>query len=161
MRIPAAVLAITIALFSNLSFAQEMTPTVDPGRIAAARDLMDVIGVTKQMDLSMETMKSAVLQGAKAATNAQKEQFAAEFDKSAANLKAYREDMITDFAVLYAETFTAEEMKAVADFYRSGAGAKFIELSPELMQKGAAIGMRYGTKVMDEMRRSTPTELPK
>jgi hypothetical protein len=43
-------------------------------------------------------------------------------------------------------------MKTVADFYRSGAGAKFIAKTPELMQKGATIGMKYSTKIADEMK---------
>jgi hypothetical protein len=64
--------------------------------------------------------------------------------------------MISDFAVLYAQTFTVEEMKAVADFYRSGAGAKFISKTPELMQKGAAIGMKYSEKIADEMKAAAP-----
>lgn len=159
LRVFGVVLAIAVSAVA--ATAQDAKPVADPARLAAARDLMDVIGVTKQMDLSMETMKNAVLQGAKTATPELKEKFAAEFDKSAENMKAYRNDMITDFAALYAETFTAEEMKAVADFYRTGPGAKFIQMSPELMQKGAAIGMRYSTKVMDEMRRATPAEQPK
>ena len=71
-------------------------------------------------------------------------------------LLEYKDQMITDFANLYAETFTAEEMKAVADFYRSGAGAKFIAKTPELMKKGAAIGMKYSQKIADEMKAVKP-----
>lgn len=141
--------------------AENVKPAADPARVTAARDLMTVLGVTKQMDTAIDTMKTAFLQSAKSASNEQKEKFSAEFDKSIANLMAYREDMMNDFAHLYAETFTAEEMKTVADFYRSGAGAKFIQATPDLMQKGAAIGMSYSTKVMDEMRRTAPAEAPK
>jgi hypothetical protein len=43
-------------------------------------------------------------------------------------------------------------MKAVADFYRSGPGAKFIAMTPELMKKGAEIGMKYSSKIGDEMK---------
>ena len=75
-------------------------------------------------------------------------------------LLEYKDQMISDFAELYAQTFTAEEMKAVADFYRSGAGAKFISMTPELMQKGAAIGMKYSEKIAKEMQSASP-EQPK
>jgi hypothetical protein len=68
--------------------------------------------------------------------------------------------MISDFAVLYAQTFTAEEMKTVADFYRSGAGAKFIAKTPDLMRKGAAIGMKYSEKIADEMKAAVPQPEP-
>ncbi len=71
-------------------------------------------------------------------------------------LLEYKDQMITEFATLYSETFTAEEMKAVADFYRSGAGAKFIAQTPELMRKGAEIGMKYSAKIADEMKVGEP-----
>ena len=71
-------------------------------------------------------------------------------------LLEYKDQMISDFATLYAQTFTAEEMKTVADFYRSGAGAKFISMTPELMQKGAAIGMKYSEKIAKEMQPAAP-----
>jgi hypothetical protein len=48
-------------------------------------------------------------------------------------------------------------MKTVADFYRSGAGAKFITMTPELMRKGAAIGMKYSEKIADEMKAAQPS----
>ena len=35
---------------------------------------------------------------------------------------------------------------------RSGAGAKFIAMTPELMKKGAEIGMKYSAKIADEMK---------
>jgi len=71
-------------------------------------------------------------------------------------LLEYKDQMISDFATLYAQTFTAEEMKTVADFYRTGAGAKFIAMTPELMRKGAAIGMKYSQKIADQMKATAP-----
>ncbi len=59
--------------------------------------------------------------------------------------------MMTDFAQLYAETFTAAEMKEIADFYRGGTGAKFIQSTPIFMQKGAQIGIKYSERMVKEM----------
>ncbi len=124
----------------------------DPARIAAARDLMEVTGVTKQLDAMMDAMKKGFATGAKADTTDKGKQMSAEFDSTMSKFMSYKEDMLKDFAVLYAETFTAEEMKTVADFYRSGTGAKFIQLTPSLMQKGSVIGMKYSQKVIEEMK---------
>jgi uncharacterized protein len=132
--------------------APAATAAVDPARIAAARDLLEVTGVTKQLDLMMDAMKKGFADGAKAETSDVGKKLSADFDASMAKFMSYKDDMLKDFAVLYAETFTAEEMKTVADFYRSGTGAKFIALTPSLMQKGSVIGMKYSQKVMEGMK---------
>jgi hypothetical protein len=128
----------------------------DPARVAAARDLMDVTGVTKQMDGMIDAMVQGFQKGAKSETSEQGKKLSDEFAGMMKKFLAYKEDMINDFAGLYAETFTAEEMKTVADFYRSGTGAKFIEMTPQLMQKGAQIGMKYSERMMNDIKSGEP-----
>jgi hypothetical protein len=157
--------SIIFALFLAVGFAlptsaEETPPPVDPARIAAARDLMEVTGVTKQMDGMVQAMSRGFAKGANADTSEAGKKLSAQFDSGMKKLLEYKDQMISDFAVLYAQTFTAEEMKTVADFYRSGAGAKFIAKTPELMQKGAAIGMKYSEKIADEMKAATPPPPP-
>jgi hypothetical protein len=131
-----------------------------PARIAAARDLLDVVGVTRQMDGMVSAMSQGFSQGAGSANPAVGKKLSGEFDAMMRKLLVYKEQMISDVAVLYAQTFTADEMKTVADFYRTGPGAKFIAKTPELMQKGAAIGMKYSQKIIDDMRKAEPGRLP-
>ena len=64
-------------------------------------------------------------------------------------LMSYRQAMLDDFAALYAEKFTLEELRQVTDFYRSPAGAKFVQAVPELIQAGAQIGIKYSRKAME------------
>ena len=157
--------SILFALFLAVGFAlptsaEETPPPVDPARIAAARDLLEVTGVTKQMDGMVQAMSRGFAKGANADTSEAGKKLSAQFDSGMKKLLEYKDQMISDFAVLYAQTFTAEEMKTVADFYRSGAGAKFIAKTPELMQKGAAIGMKYSEKIADEMKAASPPPAP-
>lgn len=142
------------------AFAEDVSPASDPARLAAARDLMDVTGVTKQLDSMMDVMKKGFASGAKAETSETGKKLSAEFDGAMAKFMGYKEDMLKDFASLYAETFTAEEMKSVADFYRSGTGAKFITMTPMLMQKGSVIGMKYSQKVIEDMKGGGTTPKP-
>lgn len=157
----------TLVLFAAMAFAspliaEDAAPAAvppaaaaaapDPARVAAARDLLEVTGVTKQMDGMVEAMSRGFAKGAKADTSAAGKKLSAEFNASMKKLLEYKDQMISDFADLYAETFTAEEMKAVADFYRSGAGAKFISMTPDLMRKGAEIGMKYSQKIAEEVK---------
>jgi uncharacterized protein len=145
--------ALFIICISSPALAEDTPATPpDPARVAAARDLLEVTGVTKQMDGMVEAMSRGFAKGANADNSETGKKLSDQFDSSMKKLLEYKDQMITDFANLYAETFTAEEMKTVADFYRSGAGAKFIAMTPELMKKGAEIGMKYSTKIADEMK---------
>jgi hypothetical protein len=155
MRSIIVALYIAIGLVAP-AFAEDAQPPVDPARVAAARDLLEVTGVTKQMDGMVEAMSRGFAKGAGAENSEMGKKLSTQFDSGMKKLLEYKDQMISDFAVLYAQTFTAEEMKTVADFYRSGAGAKFIAKTPELMQKGAAIGMKYSEKIADEMKAAAP-----
>jgi hypothetical protein len=147
MRMMFAAFMLTFSAFAFAQDAAPPAPAADPQRLAAARDLLDVTGVAKQLEGMVDAMKSGFARGATEDKSETGAKMSAEFDKAMQELLRYKEDMINDFAALYAEMFTTEEMKTVADFYRSGAGAKFISLTPELMKRGAAIGMKYSDKI--------------
>ena len=49
-------------------------------------------------------------------------------------------------AKLYAEKFSAEEMDEIIKFYLTPLGKKLLKLNPELMQKGAMLGMEEAQK---------------
>lgn len=154
-------LALIFVCFSGVALAEDSPATApDPARVAAARDLLEVTGVTKQMDGMVDAMSRGFAKGANADTTEEGKKLSAQFDSGMKKLLEYKDQMINDFANLYAETFTAEEMKAVTDFYRSGPGAKFIAMTPELMKKGAEIGMKYSSKIADEMKANqvSPTD---
>jgi hypothetical protein len=129
--------------------AAQQAPAPDPARLAAAKDLMEVTGVNKQLDGMIAAMAQGFRTGATdVASAAAAEAAGKEFDSHMARLMTYREAMLNDFAALYAEKFTAEELKSVADFYRSPTGSKFIQVMPELIQAGAQIGMKYSQKAL-------------
>lgn len=142
-----------LALFISVSpgASEETMPVADPAAIAAARDLMEVTGVAKQMDGMISAMSQGFAKGAGADKSEKGKAAAAGFDDAMKKFSSYKEEMLTDFAQLYAETFMAAEMKEIADFYRSGTGAKFIRLTPVLMQKGAQIGIKYSERMVKEM----------
>ena len=127
--------------------AEETKPVADPARLAAARDLMEVTGVTRQLDGMIDAMSKGFAKGANAESSQQGQKLSEEFQATMKKMLSFKAEMMDDFALLYAETFTADEMKQVADFYRSGVGAKFIKLTPALMQKGASIGMKYSERL--------------
>lgn len=125
----------------------------DPERIAAAKELIEVTGARKQIELMLDMMNQSVGAGAResggGAAGARAEK---EFAAFSAKFKTYRDQMVDEFAGLYAERFTASELKEISAFYRSGAGAKFISAMPELMQQGAQIGQKYGLMAVRELK---------
>lgn len=144
--------ALTFLLFALSPVSAEDNPSgQDAERIAAAREMMEVTGVTKQLDGMIAAMTQGFAKGADAENNPQGKQMSAEFDALMQKFLGYKADMLKDFEVLYAETFTAAEMKEVSAFYRSGTGAKFISAMPALMQKGSEIGMKYSQKMIQEL----------
>ena len=153
MKLKLWLLAGLFVFFASLvpALTEEAKPAADPAALAAARDLMDVTGVAKQMEGMISAMSQGFAKGAGADTLEKGKQAAAEFDAAMKKFMGYKDEMLTDFAQLYAETFTAAEMKEIADFYRGGTGAKFIQSMPVLMQKGAQIGIKYSERMVTEM----------
>jgi hypothetical protein len=151
MRKMIATVLMFFLLAASPVFAQDGPPGQDAERLAAAREMMEVTGVTKQLDGMIAAVTQGFAKGANADSNAQGKQISAEFETMMQKFLGYKAEMLKDFEVLYAETFTAAEMKEVSTFYRSGTGAKFISSMPVLMQKGSEIGMKYSQKMMQEM----------
>lgn len=143
--------ALLFSLFAAAPLlAQDAAPAADPARVAAARELMEVTGVTKQLDGMIAAMVDGFAKGAKADESEAGKKLAEEFAAVMEKFKGYKEEMMTDFALLYAEVFTADEMKEVSKFYSSGTGAKFISSLPVLMQKGQQIGLKYSQKMAQD-----------
>lgn len=154
---PRILIAALTLVCAGLALAQDPpAPAGDQERLAAARDLLDVTGVSKQLEGMVDAMKSGFARGANEDASGSGAKMSAEFEKAMQELLRYKEEMIGDFAKLYAEMFSTEEMKTVADFYRSGAGAKFISLTPELMKRGAEIGMKYSDKITKGVQPAAP-----
>lgn len=121
----------------------------DPDRMAAARELMDATGVNKQLDDMITIMVQGFSRGAGASDSGQAATNA--FEQMMKRFISYKQPMLDDFATLYADRFTAQEMRQITEFYRSGAGARFIAAMPELMRAGGEIGMKYAIKVQSDM----------
>lgn len=126
---------------------------IDPARLAAAKDMMDAVGTTKQLDAMMSVLASGFADGASSAQGpAAGASAKAGMDVVLEKFRGHREAMLDDFAALYAQRFTVEELQAIALFYRSGPGAKFVAVMPELMQAGQTIGGKYAQMVLEELR---------
>jgi hypothetical protein len=130
IRLPLLCRATGIALvaFSSLVSA-------DPASEAAYR-LLDSIGAAESMRASIDGMLEVQLQQAPAMAPYRKvmREFFEEY-------MSY-DSMKHDFVALYVELFTVEEMEALAAFNETPLGQKSIRLMPQIMARGAEIGIR-------------------
>src|SRR5688572_304187 len=95
----------------------------DPERIAAAKELMVVTGGDKQLDNMISVMGQSFRKGVgDTAGSAAAEAAGTQFDRFMKQMLTYRQAMLEEFAVIYAQRFTSDELKAVTAFYRSAAG---------------------------------------
>ncbi len=126
------------------------TAPVDPDALAAAVELMDVTGGSKTFDSITAMMRQHVSAAATEATGTA--DATKLFDDMMTKFATYKPQMLQETAALYAQKFTAAELKTITEFYKSGPGAKFIVAMPELMKEGGAIGQKYAMKMMQEYR---------
>ena len=154
LKLRSSLVIFFVALFAFAAMAEQPAAPAsapDPARVAAAKDMMEATGVMKQMDGMVAAMAQGFRKGAADTAGAAKAEAAGqEFDRYMKRLMSYREQMVDDFAVLYAERFTADELKSIGDFYRSPTVSKFIVAMPELIQAGAQIGIKYSRKALED-----------
>ncbi|HMK37377.1 MAG TPA: DUF2059 domain-containing protein [Desulfomonilaceae bacterium] len=61
------------------------------------------------------------------------------------------ENLKQDYVNLYAGMFSAEELQALIDFFKSPVGLKYVEKSPELAQKSMEIGQKKGMELAEQI----------
>ncbi|RBP35523.1 hypothetical protein DES53_12143 [Roseimicrobium gellanilyticum] len=110
--------------------------------LAAAKKLADTINLKEQMDAGFAAMMPMVDQLSQqlkldAAGKAELVQLYKDwFEKDLDQAK-----MMGNIVTLYAETFTVQELDGLRDFYQTPLGKKALKVLPEIMQKGAQLGM--------------------
>ncbi len=109
----------------------------------AAKELTKTLGLDKQHEAGLATMTPMIenlakrLQLDEKEANQLRETYREWFTKDLDQVKL-REEVTK----LYAQTFSAEELKQLNDFYLSPIGQKTVKAMPEIMQKSAALGMQ-------------------
>ncbi len=132
---------------------------IDPARIAAAKELMEVAGSAKQFDIVVPLISQQL----EAAFINLKPDHAAEikevFQVIPEKFSQRKQELLDQIAALYAERLTAAELNEIIGFYKSPIGAKFVQLQPELVQQSMALGQAWGRKIGEEIDQEVRKEL--
>lgn len=157
-------LAIFAAAFVASVFpagAQQTSPLQDPARIAAARDLLIAMGSDAQFDAVIGTMTRQMAVLFKQQQPAHAAAIDEVFSLLGKRFVERKQEVIEMVAPLYAEKFTAEELREITAFYATPIGRKLVQELPGLTQRGVLVGMRWGQKIGEDVEREAREELKK
>ena len=156
----AVVVALGLALLCGRpAAAQSQTPP--PEAMAAARELIDAAQAANNLKtllpLVVQQLKPAIVQG--------RADMGRDYDAIMPQLLqgvlARADAFVDGLAIVYARNLTIEEMKQLADFYRSTVGQTFLKKMPVIFQESMALGQRFGEEAAGELHDRMIEELRK
>ncbi len=68
-----------------------------------------------------------------------------------------KDDMIT----IYADVYTTDELNELNEFFKTPIGQKYIEKTPEIMQKSMAFGQKIGQKIAPRLMQVLQEQIKK
>ena len=128
--------ALSIMCLSLPALAQPDKSGADPAHRQAALELCEVMQMESTLASSINTMMDIQMQ-----QNPMLQQHRPALDAFFRKHMSW-EALKDDFLSLYMESFTETELREMIAFYQTPTGKKAIKMMPELVQKGAQIGMR-------------------
>jgi uncharacterized protein len=149
-------------LAASLSWPGKALPqTAPPDALAAAKELM----VASKMADQINTMLPVIMQQLKqliAKGNALVERdFDAFMPVVMASMNTHLEAFLSASAQIYAQHFTADEIRQVTNFYRTPVGEKFLRKQPEILQQTFALRQQFGQAVGKDVQARMTEELRK
>jgi hypothetical protein len=132
---------------------------VDPARLAAAKELLVVVGSAKQFDVVVPL----ITQQLESAFVNLKPDHAAEikdvFRAIPEKFSQKKQELLDQIAVIYAEKLTADEINEIIKFYKTPVGSRFVQLQPELVQQSMQLGQAWGRKIGQEIDQEVRKQL--
>ena len=128
------------------SAALAQTPSLDPARVAAAKDLVAATGGMEQARTGYEQMMAAMISQIRGQNPAEADKFKAFMDRFLAPdgdiAKTYFSETLAAFTTFYAGNFTVAELNEIKTFQGSATGKKFQAKAPEMMSAMAPAMMK-------------------
>ena len=143
-------LIVACLLLLSVPATRAQTPT--PDAMAAARSL----GNTMKLADQYKALLPAILLGLKPALTQDRPEIEQDYDAMmpmiADAFTPYYTSMVDGIATVYANNFTAAELREIEAFYRQPVGQKMLEKMPAISQQALAVGQEIGRKAADDLR---------
>ena len=156
----AVIFAFTLALLCGRPAAgQPQTPS--PEAMAAARDLVVAAHAADNfraiLPLLVQQLKPAIVQGRAEVDR----DYDAIMPTLMEGLLARADAIVDGISIVYARNLTIDEMKQLADFYRSPVGQTFLKKMPVIVQESMVLGQRFGEEAAGQLHDRMIEELRK
>ena len=142
------VIACLILFSSSIASAQ----TASPDAMTAARSLVTTMKLADQY----KALLPAILLGLKPAITQDRPEIERDYDAMmpmiADAFAPYYNSMVDSVATVYANNFTAQELREIEAFYRQPIGQKMLEKMPAISQQSLAVGQEIGRKAAEDLR---------
>jgi hypothetical protein len=155
MRYGVIVLALACLVTVQTDFLPAQEKVGDEGRTAAAQELLGTMHLDKTFGESLQNMVDMQIKQNPGIAPFRKVML--DFFGKYMSWEAVKDDM----AKIYAEEFTAEELKDLIAFYKTPTGQKAALRLPQLMNKGAELGMRRVQGHIQELQQTIAEEAKK
>ena len=143
-------LIVACLLLLSVPAIRAQTPT--PDAMTAARSLVNTMKLADQY----KALLPAILLGLKPALTQDRPEIEQDYDAMmpmiADAFTPYYTSMVDGIATVYANNFTAAELREIEAFYRQPVGQKMLEKMAAISQQALAVGQEIGRKAADDLR---------
>ena len=141
-----------IACMFLVSVSGTSAQTPSPDAMTAARSLVTTMKLADQYKALLPTillsLKPAVVQDRPEIER----DYEAMMPMIADAFTPYYSAMVDDIAIIYANSFTAGELREIEEFYRQPVGQKLLANAQAIALKSAQVGQDIGRKASDDLR---------
>ena len=139
--------ALAVVLVTGAPFAAQAQEPQNPAMFAAARGVLKASGAVDAMIAAMR----AAIPSQRQATPQVPAEFWTHFD---ARMVEEAPILADSMAILYAKTFSLQELEGLTAFFNSPLGRKMVSAQPTLIAESAALGQRWGARIGEEIARA-------
>ena len=143
-------LIIACVLMGSISASSAQSPP--PDAMTAARSLVTTMKLADQY----KALLPAILLALKPTLTQDRPEIERDYEAMlpaiADAFAPYYASMVDGVAAVYANNFSAAELRDIEAFYRQPTGQKLLEKSPAIAQQAAQIGQDIGRKAADDLR---------
>jgi hypothetical protein len=128
--------------------APAQAPTQDPATEAAARNLVTAMGGNEQISRIFTAMRTGIIQIIVKSGHVTADKATSAYDDILAPaMKTHVGELTSALTEIYAQNYTAAELKQLQNFYETPLGKKVLEKQPVISAESVAIGRAWGARV--------------
>ena len=154
------IVALTM-LLSAMTAQMARAQATSPESLVAARELISVMHLNDQITAILpnilKNMKPTIVQG--------RAEVAIEYDALVPRfMQAFQgrtSELSEAVALVYARNFSAEDLHAIAEFYKTPTGQRVLQKMATITQESTIAGQKLGQSLAEEIRKQMVDELRK